>query len=271
MATIVSFHAHPDDECISTGGTLAKAADDGHRVVLVFATQGENGEVADGFLDDGEELWERRIGEARRAAEILGVRRVEFLGYRDSGMMGTPENDDPGAFWQADVDQAAERLAAILREEAADVLIAYDDHGMYGHPDHIQVNRVGMRAAGIANVPRVYQATANRDHIQRGLAAAREAGMDLADDLPREMPDFGSADDAITTGVDVTDVLDRKRAAMQAHPSQIAPDSFFLSFPPELFRQAFGMEWFIRTDRRPTRRESSIVEGLAPSNAEPGR
>ncbi len=262
MATIVSFHAHPDDECISTGGTLAKAADDGHRVVLVYATQGENGEVPDGFLDDGEELWHRRMGEARRSAEILGVRRVEFLGYRDSGMMGTPENDDPRAFWQADIGEAAERLAAILREESADVLIAYDDHGTYGHPDHIQVNRVGMRAAEIAAVPRVYQATANRDHIQRGFEAAREAGIELPGDLPREMPDFGSPDRIITTGVDVTDVLDRKRAAMEAHPSQIAPDSFFLKFPPELFGQAFGMEWFIRTDRKPAERETSIVDGL---------
>jgi LmbE family N-acetylglucosaminyl deacetylase len=262
MATIVSFHAHPDDECIQTGGTLAKAADDGHRVVLVWATRGENGEVPDGFLDDGEELWERRVLEAARSAEILGATRTEFLGYRDSGMMGTPENDDPRAFWQADLDEAAERLAAILREEAADVLIAYDDHGTYGHPDHIQVHRVGLRAADLAGVPRVYQATANRDHIRRGFEAAREAGVELPDDLPRETSDFGSPDDVITTAVDVTDVLDRKRAAMEAHPSQIAPDSFFLSFPPDLFGQAFGMEWFIRTDSRPAERESGVVDEL---------
>ena len=173
MATIVSFHAHPDDECISTGGTLAKAASDGHRVVLVWATRGENGEVPDGFLDQGEELWQRRIEEAARSAEILGVSRSEFLGYRDSGMMGTPENDDPRAFWQADVEEAAERLADILRDEGADVLIAYDDHGTYGHPDHIQVHRVGLLAAQKAGTGRVYQATANRDAIQKGFEAAR--------------------------------------------------------------------------------------------------
>ena len=167
------------------------------------------------------------------------MQRTEFLGYRDSGMMGTPENDDPRAFWQADMDEAAERLAAILRDEDADVLIAYDPHGTYGHPDHIQVHRVGIRAAEKAGTGRVYQATANREQIQQGFDAAREAGFELPGDLPREMPDFGSPDDVITTAVDVSAFLDRKRAAMVAHASQIAPDSFFLSFPPEMF--AYGL------------------------------
>src|SRR3954466_7015030 len=111
MATLVCFHAHPDDECIATGGVMAKAAKDGHRVVLVVATKGENGEVPDGFLESGEELWQRRVKETNAAADILGVQRVEFLGYVDSGMMGTPENDVPGSFWTADVDEAAGGLA----------------------------------------------------------------------------------------------------------------------------------------------------------------
>src|SRR5918997_5598527 len=126
MATLVTFHAHPDDESIATGGVMAKAADEGHRVVLVVATRGEHGEVAEGFLDPGEELWQRRVQETLACAEILGVARVEFLGYVDSGMIGTPENDAPDCFWQADVDEAAHRLAAILTEEQADVLTAYD-------------------------------------------------------------------------------------------------------------------------------------------------
>jgi LmbE family N-acetylglucosaminyl deacetylase len=230
--------------------------------VIVWATRGENGEVPEGFLQEGEELWQRRIVEAARSAEILGVQRTEFLGYRDSGMMGTPENDDPRAFWQADVDEAAERLAAIVREEAADVLIAYDPHGTYGHPDHIQVHRVGIRAAEKAGTGRVYQATANREQIQKGFEAAREAGYELPGDLPRDMPEFGSSDDVITTAVDVSEFLDRKRAAMEAHPSQIAPDSFFLRFPPEMFALAFGTEWFIRNDGAPAERETSILEGL---------
>src|SRR5438067_7700445 len=117
MATLVCFHAHPDDECIATGGMMEKAAKEGHRVALVVATRGEHGEVAEGFLETGEALWERRVKETHASAEILGASRVEFLGYVDSGMMGTPENDKPGSFWTADVDEAATRLAEILREE----------------------------------------------------------------------------------------------------------------------------------------------------------
>src|SRR5688500_3649860 len=147
MATLVCFHAHPDDEAIATGGTMAKAAADGHRVILVTATKGEHGEVVEGFLDPGEELWQRREQEVADACKALGVARHEFLGYTDSGMMGEPENDAPGSFWRADLDEAARRLADILDEEEADILTVYDDTGGYGHPDHIQVHRVGVRAA----------------------------------------------------------------------------------------------------------------------------
>ena len=260
MATIVSFHAHPDDECTSTGGTLAQAADDGHRVVVVWATRGEHGEFPEGFLDDGEELWQRRIEEAAAAAEILGISRFEFLGYRDSGMMGTPENDDPRAFWQADKDEAADRLAAILREESADILTVYDDHGGYGHPDHIQVHRVGMLAAEKAATPRVYQATMNRDRILRGMEAARAAGVELPD-IPPDA-DFGSPEALITTEVDVSGYLDRKRAALVAHASQIPDDSFFLTMPPDMFALAFGTECFIKVGERPPQMEASLFHGL---------
>src|SRR5688572_12449440 len=174
VATMVCFHAHPDDESIGTGGTIAKAVRDGHRVVLVFGTKGEHGEVDDGFLDDEEELWQRREVETHRSAEILGASRVEFLGYVDSGMMGTPENEKEQSFWTADVDEAAERLAAILRDESADVLTIYDSDGGYGHPDHIQVHRVGVRAAELARVEHVYEMTMNRDHFRRLMEAARD-------------------------------------------------------------------------------------------------
>src|SRR3974390_2015580 len=133
MATMVSFHAHPDDECIACGGVIRKASEEGHRVVLVLATRGEHGEVAEGFLADGEELWQRRVTETRASAAILGAQRVEFLGYIDSGMMGTPANDAPGSFWAAPVDEGAKKLAAILQQEQADVLTCYDDIGGYGH------------------------------------------------------------------------------------------------------------------------------------------
>ncbi len=137
MATLVTFPAHPDDESIATGGVMAKASDDGHRVVLVVATKGEHGEVDEGILAPGEPLWPRRVQETLACAEILGVAGVEFLGYVDSGMMGTPENDLPGSFRKADVEEAAAGLAAILTEEKADVLTVYDENGNYGHPDHM--------------------------------------------------------------------------------------------------------------------------------------
>jgi LmbE family N-acetylglucosaminyl deacetylase len=161
MATLVSFHAHPDDEAIACAGTMARAAAEGHRVVIVFGTRGERGEVIEGFLSPDEPLWQRRVAESHEAARIMGAHRVEFLGYTDSGMMGEPSNDDPACFWRADVEEAASRLAAILGEEEADALTIYDEIGGYGHPDHIQVHRVGVRAAERAGLAAVYEATFN--------------------------------------------------------------------------------------------------------------
>jgi LmbE family N-acetylglucosaminyl deacetylase len=263
MATLVSFHAHPDDECIGCGGVMRKAADEGHRVVLVVATRGEHGEVPDGFLDDGEQLWQRRVVETQASADILGVQRVEFLGYVDSGMMGTPTNDEPGSFWTASVDEAAEKLAAILREENADVLTCYDDNGGYGHPDHIQVHRVGMRAAELAGTPRVYQMTMNRDHMMRGramMAAAEEANIELPD--LENSPGFGKPESIITGAVDVSKYLEPKRAAMRAHASQISEQSFFLAMPTAAFEYGFGTEWFIREGQGPGITETDLMAGL---------
>jgi LmbE family N-acetylglucosaminyl deacetylase len=248
MATLVCFHAHPDDESIATGGTMASAAAAGHRVVLVLATRGEHGEVDDGFLDEGETLAERRERETMASADVLGVAAVEFLGYTDSGMIGTPENDLPGSFWSADVEEAAERLAAILRAEDAEVLTVYDSNGNYGHPDHIQVHRVGVRAAELAGTPRVYEATVNRDEMRRGMAEMIEQGLVPPEDAPDfEEFELGVSADVLTTRIDVSAWLDRKRASMRAHASQIGEQSFFLSMPDEAFAGAFGVEWYIRT------------------------
>jgi LmbE family N-acetylglucosaminyl deacetylase len=264
--TLVCFHAHPDDEVIQTGGTIARAAATGHRVVIVFATRGELGEVADGFLDDGESLSERRTRECEAAARILGAARVAFLGYRDSGMAGEPTNHDPAAFWQADLDEAATRLAAILGEEAAEVLTVYDPQGGYRHPDHIQVHRVGVRAAQLAGTARVYEATADRDHfmetIRRSASMAAELGIEVPDDLPdpAEFADHFSPADAITTRVDVRDVLAVKRAALAAHASQIDETSFFRTMPDEIFGMAFGTEWFIRRNAPEGTRETWLFD-----------
>jgi LmbE family N-acetylglucosaminyl deacetylase len=277
MSTLVCFHAHPDDEAIATGGTMTLAAQAGHRVVLVTATRGEKGEPQPGVLADGEQLWERRVVETHEAAEIMGLHRVEFLGYEDSGMIGEPSNDNPLCFWQADVEEASQRLATILRDVEADVLTIYDSHGGYGHPDHIQVHRVGKRAAEIAGVTRVFQSTMNRDRILRQMKDNAHLFDDevVAEDLPdveavvaleveieaeiegetveqmrrraeaAERGEFGSPEALITHAVDVSAAIDIKRAAMAAHRSQIGPDSFFFKMPLEVFTSAFGTEWFI--------------------------
>lgn len=259
MATLVCFHAHPDDESIATGGTMTLAAQGGHRVVLVLATRGEQGEPQPGVLEEGEQLWERRVVESHAAAELLSVDRVEFLGYEDSGMIGEPTNENPLCFWQADVEEASQRLAQILVDVDADVLTIYDSHGGYGHPDHIQVHRVGKRAAEIAGVPRVFQSTMNRDRILKQMA---ENASVFEDEIEGELEgetaeqmrqraeaadrgEFGSPEAVITHAVDVSSVVDVKKAAMAAHRSQIGPDSFFFKMPPDVFAAAFGTEWFI--------------------------
>jgi len=240
MATIVSFHAHPDDESIGVAGTLARAASAGHRVVLVFATRGELGEPVPGVLADGEQLTLRRTAECYDSAAALGVERVEFLGYTDSGMMGEETNDLPWCFWQADVDQAAHRLAAILAEEQPDLVTIYDDNGGYGHPDHIQVHRVGLRAAERAGGAYVVQHTINRTAIERAMVERGEGGIDL-----EANPGFGKPESEITHLVDAKPALAEKRKAMEAHASQIAPDHFLLAMSEEIFALAMGVEWFI--------------------------
>ena len=268
MGTLVCFHAHPDDESISTGGTLARASAEGHRVVVVIATNGDYGEVPDD-LADGETLVDRRRAETTRSAAALGVHRVEWLGYKDSGMTGWEQNADPESFLQAPVDEAAERFAHILREEQADVVTVYDWHGNYGHPDHVKVHTVGHRAADLAGTPRVFEATMNREHIVRLITAAREAGLVPIGNEDGEFDPNGAADDGnpfgtaeaeLTLSVDVTAYLHAKRESLRCHRSQITDTSFFLEMPEEAFSTAFGTEWFIEKGVEPGLREGWLFE-----------
>ncbi|HEX4979319.1 MAG TPA: PIG-L family deacetylase [Acidimicrobiales bacterium] len=263
MATVCFFHAHPDDEAIATGGTMAKLASEGHRVLCVFATAGDLGEVEPGFLDDGEELATRRVAETEESCRLLGVSRVVFLGYRDSDMMGREGNDDPRSFWQADLDEAGARLAQVLGEEAVDVLVVYDDHGNYGHPDHIQVHRVGVRAAELAGTARVYESTFDRDRM-RALMAASQTSEEVPDLPDTEGVDetMGSPGWMITTRVDVRAHLAAKRAAMAAHRSQISETSFFLTMPDDVFEMVWGEEDYIRRGAPAGTAETDLVDGL---------
>ncbi len=251
MATLLCFHAHPDDEAITTGGTMARAAKEGHRVILVVATNGEHGETPTD-LAEGETLADRRRVECQRSCDALGVARLEFLGYRDSGMTGWEQNAHPDAFMNAPIDEAGQRLAEILRAEKVDVLTSYDWHGNYGHPDHIAINRVGKRAAELAGTPHLYEATMNRDHMFRMMEGARAAGVDVPDFGNDDAPGtddgnpFGMPEAEITTAIDVKAFTPLKRASMKAHASQITDTSFFMEMPDEIFEMSFGTEWFIR-------------------------
>jgi LmbE family N-acetylglucosaminyl deacetylase len=259
--TLVTFHAHPDDEALLTSGVMARAAAEGHRVVLVVATRGEVGDVASDVLGDHETLAERRVAEQRRSAEILGVHRLEFLGFADSGLDGTGasygDRGAPGlgAFALADIDRAAARLAAILNEEDADVLTIYDPNGGYRHPDHIHVHRVGQRAGELAGTPIVLEATINRELMRMGVELAGDLGYELpAEFTPESFDDWYLPAEQLTHAVDVSAYLDQKRASMAAHASQATGDgeprslARFLAIPDEYFGLAFGTEWFV--DRR---------------------
>jgi LmbE family N-acetylglucosaminyl deacetylase len=245
--TVVSFHAHPDDEALLTGGTLAKAAAAGHRVVLVTATSGGAGLAAEQLRADGD-LGARRMAELEAAAAAIGAASVHLLGYDDSGMDGAAPGD---AFAHADVECAALRLAAILRRERADVLTVYDPNGGYGHPDHVQVHRVGVLAAELAGTPVVLEATIDRDLLRRALRLMRAAR--LGGQLPlSELERSYTPRAEITHRVDVRRHISAKRAALLAHASQATGDdtqrtiAFLLRLPAPLFRAVLGNEWFVQ-------------------------
>jgi LmbE family N-acetylglucosaminyl deacetylase len=270
--TLLAFHAHPDDEALLTSGTMARAAAEGHRVVVVVATDGDLGLASTQYAGDGN-LGERRLAELRESAEALGVSRVVHLGYADSGLDDDLLPDPPGRvrFVRAPVEEAAERLALVLREEQVDVLLTYDRNGGYGHRDHVRVHEVGDRAAYLAGTPRVLQATVPRDTIARAV--------DLAARVYRFPPEFDrdaftrafSARAEITHRISVWRYAAAKRASMRAHASQASADdgadrtlAAFLRIPRPLYDMVFGREWFVdaaRPSGLPVSRD--IFEGLA--------
>ena len=261
------LHAHPDDETSQTAGMMALAAREGHRVVTVFATNGDYGERPEHLGDDGD-LVEHRRGEARAAARVLGVERVDWLEYRDSGMTGWEQNSDPLSLYQASIDEAgtdevAGRLARILDREDADVLVGYDYRGNYGHPDHLAVHRVARRAVDLAaRRPRLLEAAGNRTaqlemlespEAARFLEVLADGGVAVDLDKVRKM--ILTGDDGLPVGVleeeidwaiDLpADVIDLKRRAMECHASQTSDIGMMLSLPAEIYPKAFGTEYLI--------------------------
>jgi LmbE family N-acetylglucosaminyl deacetylase len=239
---VVFFHAHPDDEAIFTGGTMLRLAGAGHRVVLVVATGGELGLPV---RDTPDHLAAIRSRETERAAALLGVSAVHLLGFHDSGMPGDPANDAPGSFWSCQLDDAATALAAILGDEEAAALVVYDETGIYGHPDHVQVHRVGHRAAALAGVATVYESTVDREYLHF-VETHLVAEAILTGDLGLVRSHIGTPTVAVTNTVDVRDVLETKRAAMAAHASQIPETASALQLPVDRFAAVYGWEWYVR-------------------------
>jgi LmbE family N-acetylglucosaminyl deacetylase len=270
--TLVSFHAHPDDEALLCAGSLAKAAAAGHRVVLVVATSGEVGDADTALLEGTETLGERRRRETMASAAALGIARVEFLGYADSGLAGEHRPTGMTAFTDADATEAATRLAALLTEEAADVVTTYDANGGYGHPDHRRVHEVGALAAEMAGTPVLLESTVNRDVLFAGVQLAKGMGFEIPPAFdPAELDTWFSPGDAVTHTIDVRDHLEAKRASMSAHASQATSatddDSTrtlarILELPEDLFALAFGTEWFIERGRTPSDPADDVFASL---------
>lgn len=251
------MHAHPDDETINNGATMAKYAALGAQVTLVVCTRGEEGEVLVPGLahlasSATDALGGHRELELASAMKELGISDFRFLGgekkhYRDSGMMGTEYNNRTDVFWQADVDEAAGYLLDVIGEVRPHVLITYDEIGGYGHPDHIQAHRVAMRAAELSqdwHVQKIYWNAIPKSLIAHGIEEMKKTGSSFfgaesVDDLP-----FVKDDALVTTVVDAAEFVDRKMAAMKAHETQISLDGPFFALSNNLGLQVWGKEFY---------------------------
>lgn len=262
---LLCVHPHPDDESIACGGLIARSVAAGHDVHVVTCTGGEEGENQSGIDLGGRDMGDVRRDEMADAIAALGGPTHHWLGYRDSGMAGEPSNDHPDAFHGADVEEAAARLAAVIRDVRPHVVVSDDEQGTYGHPDHVKANVVTARAVELAAdatwdgadaapwsvakryvhvLPRTRLFQIHQSLLAAGLASPfGEEAITSPDDLA-----FGAPDDEVTAAVDVRDVLTRKRDAMAAHRSQIGEESFFLNVPDELAETLFGHEEFSLRD-----------------------
>ena len=276
-------HAHPDDETINNGATMALYAKRGVQVTLVTCTRGEEGEVlvpdlahlASGVND---QLGAHRETELADAMAILGIKDFRFLGapdkkFRDSGMIDTEPNKRSDNFWNANIDEAAGYLVSIIMEVKPHVLVTYDEIGGYGHPDHIQAHRVAMRAAEIArekgwNIQKIYWNTIPKSVIEQGIEAMKGTGnqffgVDKAEDFP-----FAQPDELVTTVIDAEDFAGLKMDAMKAHPTQISVDGPFFALSDNLGFKVWGQEFYrlvygqLGPDRNQDGREVDLFSGI---------
>jgi LmbE family N-acetylglucosaminyl deacetylase len=270
VPTLLAVHAHPDDETITTGGTLARYSAEGVRTVVVTCTRGDLGWRNGVEADDVGEL---RQHELEAAVTKLGVSRLVQLGYLDSGMVGKPENQRPGALCAARLDEAAERLAQVVREERPDVMICYDETGGYGHPDHVRAHEVAVSAytrAGAATPRKLYFVRFPLTWSRRFVLSLRAAGIDApwsavsgADAGPCATL-IGVPDDLVTTTIDVRAYAKTKCAALACHRSQMPPHHFLMRMPALLAQELWASEFFsLESTRAPNVLETDLFAGTA--------
>lgn len=256
---LLLVHAHPDDETINNGITMAKYAQEGAKVTLVTCTRGEEGEVlveelANLASNRDDKLGEHREIELKNAMKLLGIEDYRFLGapdkkWRDSGMIGTPQNERSDVFWQANLEEVAQELVKIILETKPQVLITYDEIGGYGHPDHIKANQVATKAADLAanqgwKISKIYWNTMPRSVIQNGIEKMKEVGSSFfgaesADELP-----FAKPDELVSTVIRGVEYVPQKLEAMKAHATQIAVDGPFFALSNNLGLSVWGDEYY---------------------------
>jgi N-acetyl-1-D-myo-inositol-2-amino-2-deoxy-alpha-D-glucopyranoside deacetylase len=264
--TFMAVHAHPDDEIFGTGGTFAKLSHEGVRTVLITSTRGEAGDIFDPTMTEEQKaetfkhMAEVRERELAEAVAALGITEQRYLDFRDSGMVGTPDNQNPASFHQALFDEAVKRLVRYIREFKPQVMATYDPWGGYGHPDHVQAHRVAVIAFEAAGDKRfypdleleawqplkLYYTAFARSMFQKSVQIMKERQIDGPWNNPQmDMDEWGVPDELITTTLDVRDFIEQKRAAVRAHRTQMAPDNFMLMLPDDLAREGIGYESFI--------------------------
>ena len=273
--TLMAVHAHPDDEASSTGGVLAKYSDEGIRTVVVTCTNGEFGDTPDGVKpgQDGHQeqaVAEIRLAELKQACKHLGVTDLELLGYHDSGMPDWEYKDRPDAFCNVPQSVVAGRIGALIERYRPQVVITYDDQGPYQHPDHLHASRCAQAAVAATGIPdKLYLTAMRRSDWRKVWDALREAGVEVPDTSQideQALRQMEEAERRITTNVDISPVLERKRAALLAHASQIR-DSWFSKIPSDIAAQVFGRESFTRAMDRTGAPvpEDDLFAGLRPA------
>jgi N-acetyl-1-D-myo-inositol-2-amino-2-deoxy-alpha-D-glucopyranoside deacetylase len=268
-------HAHPDDESLATGGTIARYAADGAHVCLITCTNGELGEVAEvpelGTVDEIQaRLGEVRVQELLNACKHLGDVDLRMLGYHDSGMDGTPSNDEPHVFVNQDIDEAVQRVAQILDEVRPQVVVTYNEFGAYGHPDHIRAHDVTLRAVDAAQhgVSKVYYTAFPRSLIRMARDMWEQLGRGDPDEFfdEEEIERVATPDDLVTTAIDVSTWIDQKFAALEAHRTQRGTTDWILNIPAEFRVLGFGTEHYVLARGEPPaegHREADLFEGLS--------